>query len=159
MNKFKAGDLVRHIEESNAWLWKVIAIVPGWSRADVNGLDCVLAHDVPKTHYKKGYKSMLHPDFVNLVSPGAKKRTKQTRVDKLYLASAKDGATHKGLVNVINNRGAKSFGLTPTQAVSRYEDNHGGKILPNEDIVVWKLTPYKVRKQPNGKFRLDREVK
>jgi hypothetical protein len=96
-------------------------------------------------------------DFAS--SPSKTKRTKQTRVDKLYLASVKDGATHKGLVNVINNRGAKSFGLTPTQAVSRYEDNHGGKILPNEDIVVWKLTPYRVRKQPNGKFRLDREVK
>lgn len=153
MEKFKVGDIVRHFQEDSRWNWRIDKIVNG-RFGDL--AQAVLVDDVNET-YRKGYKCTYLVDFLVLVRKKLK-RTKQTRVNKLYLASQKDGATHKGLVNIVNSRGIKSLGLTPTQAISLYEDNHGKKI-PSDQILVWSLEPHTVRVQKNGKFRVSRKVK
>lgn len=91
-------------------------------------------------------------------SKKSQKPSKSLPHKDLFFISSKEGKTHKRLASQVNKDAINHLGNSVTQAMSRFEDRFGKKIDPSQAI-VWKLVPHSVRKEPNGRFRIGREIK
>lgn len=154
MSKFKAGDVVRHKMESSDWSWVVTGTGTSQWGEPIAKIKLLATVKVGGYTYEKGLESTSIADLLKFVKPPKQRKSSKS----LYLASDAKGVTIKGLVNVINNRKVDTFGNSPLQALSKYEDKYGRK-LTQENGVIWKLVPYKMRQDKNGKVRVGREIK
>lgn len=145
MSNFKVGDIVKsHVTYMNGRRGTVIKVYYGTYHVSFEN-DALL------------YRPMFSHELT-LIKKFDKKQVAKATPKRLYAVSTDNGIAAKGIIPAIKSRGFKGVGKSPTQALSAYEDVFGKQLDPNESI-VWVMTPHKLRKQANGKYRIGREIK
>jgi hypothetical protein len=146
-----------------AYHYRVLAIRPS-TRPNIGQFDLEVVRPGGGTfkngHIVNDWLGSLNVDVTVVSQPKktARKFDYYNNRKDLYLVTTKGGVTHKGIASVVNRRKLDTFGNSPTHALSVWEDKHGKKLDINK-AVVWKMVPFQVRKQANGRYRVGREIK